>query len=1026
MQPWTSLLPPIQWRITPRWPRGGRLVWRTMITLFCGAVPICQSATRADERDLFATGVRTLLATRCLECHRGPQPEGGLDLSERATMLAGGESGAAIIAGKADASLLWQRVTDDEMPPKHPLSVDEKELLHAWLVAGARWSGDAKIDYLQFSSDRRAGLDWWSLQPLRKVAVPPVVDTQWPRRDLDRFILARLEAAGLAPSPEADARTLIRRLAIDLTGLPPTPEQVARFVADPSDAAYEALVDRLLDAPEYGQRWGRHWLDVVRFGESDGFERNNPRKQAWPYRDWVIDAFNADMPYDDFVRQQLAGDLLTGGPAGAASTGFLVAGVHNTVVGSSERMKLLARQDELEEIVATVGQAFLGLTVNCARCHDHKFDPIPSEEYYRMISALDGVRHGEREVMQPEASAKLAELRQRSEQLGAAIAMLDATARDAILAERGQADSADVPDRPVPLACWEFDGDLRDSRGDLHGTAFGGARLEQGALVVDGVDSFVQTAPLKQDLAAKTLEAWVLLDNLDQRGGAAISVETPDGGVFDAIVFGEREPRRWMAGSNSFVRTKSFQARGEDQATDQPVHVAIVYQADGTVTGYRNGVRCGQPYQTSHASFAAGNAQVVFGLRHHPPGGNRLLAGRILRANLYDDALSAEAVAASAGRENNYVSPAAIMKWLSTEARTQRQRMSQELTQLEAQIREVDKAARKTIYTVSPGNPSRMRVHLRGSVTDLGPEVEPGGIAAVTGANASFELPADASDAERRQKLAAWITANTNPLLPRVIVNRIWHYHFGIGLVDTPNDLGFNGGRPSHPNLIDWLAVGFRDGGYLLKPLHRQIVTSATYRQASTPNAAAITKDANNRLLWRYSPRRIEAEVLRDAMLHVSGQLNRQAGGPGFEDVSSTLNNGTTYYEPIDASGAAFHRRTVYRFSPRGGRSALLDTFDCPDPSSAAPRRSVTTTPLQALSLLNNSFALRMSEQFAARVEQEAGADLAAQVRQAWQYAIARYPDETEQQASLKLVQQYGLPMLARALFNTNEFVVIE
>ena len=259
-----------------------------------------------------------------------------------------------------------------------------------------------------------------------------------------------------------------------------------------------------------------------------------------------------------------------------------------------------------------------------------------------------------------------------------------------------------------------------------------------------------------------------------------------------------------------------------------------------------------------------------------------------------------------------------------------------------------------------------------------------------------------------------------------MIVNRVWHYHFGTGLVATPNDFGFNGGRPSHPKLLDWLSRQFQKDGYSLKKLHRRILLSATYRQASTMNDAAFAKDAGNRLLWRHSPRRVEAEVARDAMLQIAGLLNKQRGGPGFEDVTITPNNGTMYYEPVDREGSAFHRRTVYRFTPRGGRSAVLDTLDCPDPSSAAPRRSVTTTPLEALSLLNNSFVLRMAEAFARRVENEAGKDLKAQAERAWQLAVCRSPDEEEVQLSRQLIEKHGLPALCRALFNANEFVVIE
>ena len=443
-------------------------------------------------------------------------------------------------------------------------------------------------------------------------------------------------------------------------------------------------MDGLLASPQYGERWARHWLDVARFGESDGFERDFPRDNLWPYRDWVIAALNADMPYDEFTRKQIAGDLITPGFEGKAAVAFLVAGLHNTVVGGSEFMQKTARQDELEEITGTVGQTFLGLTINCARCHDHKYDPISQKEYYQMASAFQGVFHKE--------------------------------------------------------------------------------------------------------------------------------LETQD---------------------------------------------------------------------------------------------------------------------------------------------------------------------KRKIYSVRANEtPGVTRVLKRGNALQPVEQVAPQAPAAVTGPQADFGLPQDAPDAERCTKLAAWITHPDNPLFTRVIVNRLWHHHFGTGLVNTPNDLGLNGGRPSHPQLLDWLAGELKANGYRLKPLHRLMVTSNAYRQSSKPRPQAMAVDANNRLLWRKSPARLDAESLRDAMLQVSGLLNLEAGGPGFRDVAGNHNDGTTYYTPFDKDDdASLNRRSIYRFSPRGQRGAILETFDCPDPATTAPSRSVTTSPLQALALLNNAFVLRMANGFARRAEREVGTD---------------------------------------------------
>ena len=702
----------------------------------------------AESQVDFDTEIAPLLASRCLGCHAGAEPKAGLDLSEHQAALHGGNSGRILVPGEPGQSRLWEMVSTDQMPPEHPLSVAEKKLLRQWIVVGVPW-GATSVDPWRTTSESRAGYDWWALQPLEVPGPTRKPGGSWRRNGIDDFILEKLQRTGLGPSSQAEPRSLIRRLYFDLIGLPPTPDQVARFEKDPSDEAYLQMVNKLLDSPRYGERWGRHWLDVVRYGESNGFERNAPRRNFWYYRDWVIQALNEDMPYDEFVRMQLVGDLEKPGPQGIAAAGFLVAGIHNTIVGESVRMKKLARQDELEELVGTICQTFLGLTVNCARCHDHKFDPIQQVEYYRLAAAVAGVNHGER----------------------------------------------------------------------------------------------------------------------------------------------------------------------TERIADE---------------------QSGQPGADTEAS-------------------------------------------------------------------------------------------EQVMYAVTPTDiPEATKFLVRGDIDREGEVVVPGGVAAVVGVDANFDLEANAPDSQRRRRLAAWITGENNGLFARVIVNRVWHYHFGNGLVDTPSDFGFNGGRPSHPELLEWLAIQLRASDLRLKPLHRLMVMSSTYRQAASPNGVAQAIDANNRLLWRMSPRRLEAEVVRDSMLAVAGKLNLEMGGPGFEDVTATQNNGTTYYEPVDVDGDAWFRRTVYRFSPRGGRSALLDTFDCPDPSAAIPRRAVTTTPLQALSLLNNGFVLQMSHYFAERVTGGGEGDTDLQVRQAWQLAIGREPNDYERQLSVELAKTHGLAVLCRGLFNANEFVIVD
>jgi hypothetical protein len=987
----------------------------------------CLSPLQAQTID-FDTMIAPIFVSHCLECHRGAEPEGGLDLSQLALAQRGGDSGSAILAGRAEDSLLWERVSSDEMPPKHPLSTANKATLKQWIDEGAVW-GNGSLELFSISTDTRAGRDWWSLRPLRHVS-PPALDSGWGRNELDAFVWQRLRAEGLQPSPDADPRSLIRRLYFDLIGLPPAPEQVAAFMADPSEAAYQQIVEDLLNSPSYGERWGRHWLDVVRFGESDGFERNFQRENAWPYRDWVINALNDDMPYDKFVRMQLIGDQLVGGAEGAAATGFWVAGVHNTTVGGSKRMQDLARQDEIEEVLATVGQTFVGLTFNCARCHDHKFDPITQKEYYQLASSISGLGYGELEFAVPDEQAQLAELEQQLSQHQLELAAIDKAARNKVTAARKLGEAV-VIEPPVAWARWEFDSDLNDSMGRLPGTAQGNARIEGGALILDG-ESFVETPPLPQGIAEKTLEVWVQLDDLEQRGGAAMTLAASAGGAFDAIVFGELEQQRWMAGSNSFERSDSFGGTEETDAVSRPVHVAMVYRQDGTIIGYRDGLAYGRAIHKSDLQPFQGEAsQILFGLRHKPPGGNRFLKGRLHRAAFYDRALSPSEIAASAGNAAEYVSEEQLAAALDAPQREHRASLLIRISELTSARKEHMAKAKQKIHTLSAGAGQITNVLLRGDPDNIGEVVSPASTAAIAGLPADFGLAPDAAEAERRRKLAEWLTHEDNPLFARVIVNRVWHYHFGAGIVDTPNDLGFNGGRPSHPQLLEFLALQFREEGYRLKWLHRLIVSSSSYRQAThgRPAAewqAATQKDAANRLLWRGNVRRLEAELLRDAMLSVSGELNVAAGGPSFKDVSIILNNGTTYYDPLDVDGSEFFRRTVYRFNPRGGRSALLDTFDCPDPASTAPRRSVTTTPLQSLSLMNNALVLRMSDYFAQRVRDEVGNDTSRQVARAWQLAVARDPSDSERKLSEQLVTQHGLSALCRGLFNVNEFVIVE
>lgn len=986
---------------------------------------ICVAIVHAAESpgDHFDRQVAPLLAGRCLECHNPGDKKGGLDLTTRDAALTGGEGGSSLEPGDAEASYLWQRVLADEMPPKKPLADAEKTLLEDWIRDGAAW-GTTPIDRFRYTSGTRAGYDWWSLQPLSSTKVPsPKASspTFAIRNPIDAFVLDKLNQQRLAPSTEADRRALIRRLSFDLLGLPPTPEEIASFVADTSADAYERLVDRLLASPHYGERWARHWLDVARFGESDGFEYDRLRPNAWVYRDWVVNALNDDLPYDEFARQQIAGDVLRPEDASATvASGFLVCGAHDALIPAGDIMRQIMRQDEMEDLVGTVAQTFVGLTANCARCHDHKFDPIRQSEYYQLASALAGVARGDRELPTlPPADASALQT-----QLAAARSELRAIEQPAISRVRAEREQAGVKAvRPVAKLRWDFvaSADSAPAIDDVE--LLGGAAFSAEGLVLNSQDAYAQTKPLPFAIREKTLEARMSLANLTQRGGAAISLQTPGGDQFDAIVFGERQPGHWMAGSESFQRTRELGGTKETSAAGEFVHIAITYAANGDITCYRNGIVYGKPYNAGPPlPFDAGQSQIVFGLRHAPVGAGKLLSGIVRDAAIYDRALTAEEVAATAGVPNQIVTDEQLFNHLSAGDRQTLNRLREQIKSLERQL----DPPRQKAFVVTPVAAAVTHRLERGNPLTKGEVVTPGGIASLRGLPADFGLKADAPDKDRRQKLAEWITSPQNPLFARVMVNRIWHYHFGVGIVDTPNDFGFGGGRPSHPELLDWLAQRFIEDGFRLKSLHRLIVVSSTYRQASLPNAAAMKVDAGGRLLWRFPPRRLEAEVVRDAVLAVSGELNLQRGGPGFQDFDLQNQANTAVYVPRDVAQPEFQRRSLYRVWARGARHPLLDAFDCPDTTVTSPSRGVTTTPLQALSLFNNSFMLRMSQKFSERAAHETDGTLPASVDRLYRLALGRALADAERKRVESFAKEFGLPALCRALLNSNEFLYVE
>lgn len=888
-----------------------------------------------------------------------------------------------------------------------------------WLLTGPARAADSQSPH-------------WAFQPLGRPSVPQVSNSTWPRNEIDAFVLARLEKAGLSPTPPADKATLLRRLSFDLIGLPPSPEDLQAFESDTSPRALERVVDRLLESPHHGERWARHWLDIVRFTESQGFEYDKLRDNAWHYRDYVIRSFNQDVPYDRFMREQLAGDALNPPTRdGLIAVSLLVCGpwdeAGNAQANATQRM--ITREEEIEDMIGVVGQSFLGLTVNCARCHAHKFDPIPLEDYYRIKAVFDGVKHGERAIATPaevqQRDAEIQSLKQRIAEADERARTLESTAweRRAKSSPRQPGLAATDPAPTLlhpPLLAWNFaNGTLPAGSGTLEG----GAVVTNHALQLGQPGAHFRSAPLPRDLREKTLEAWVSLSDLGQGGGAAISIETPDGKTFDAVVYGERQSRKWMAGSDGFARTRDLDAPEENGPVGSSLHVAAVYSTNNQITLYRNGVVYGKPYTPGSPlqTFRSGEARILLGMRH-TGGGRPFLTGSILRAAVHDHALSPDEIKLAFEGAGLYLPLEEALTALNEEERQARSKALQQAQQARDEMTRIKPLP--VSYVGTRRQPEPTRKLKRGDVKTPEEIVTPAALSGLPGVSGELGLSADAPEAERRVKFAEWLCDPANPLPARVMVNRLWHFHFGQGLVTTPNDFGRSGSAPSHPELLDWLARRFIEGGWSLKQMHRRIVLSATYGQASKSQEAAARVDADNTLLWRFTPKRLEAETLRDAMLFASGRINLDQGGPSFRpfEVQKFPANA---YVPVDQDLPAHNRRSIYRMNVNSGKEPLLDAFDCPDPAVKTPRRGVTTTPLQALAMMNNSFVQRQADYLAKRVQQEQPGTAERQINRLYQHALGRPPTSAERSRALEVALDRGLSSVGWAVLNSTEFLYL-
>ena len=910
---------------------------RIICFLAAALVVISLSPARGAGVD-FVREVRPILEKHCYSCHGAKKQKSGMRLDIKSEAFKGGDRwGPSVIAGKADESPLIQLITSDDeesrMPPKgDPLTGVEIRTLTTWIDEGAVWPDGIDLAKLENK------LDHWSFKPLTVS-----------RGDLsiDHFIDAKLAEKGLERNPVADSGTLVRRIYSNLIGLPPTPSEVAAFVQEPN---VSKLIDTLLASPRYGERWAQHWLDVIRWAETVGFETNAERRYAWPYRDWVIASLNEDKPYDRFIFEQIAGDTV----AEDAALGFLVAGPANLPgqIGRDEAAMRNARQDELDEVIQTVTQSFLGLTVACARCHDHKFDPIRQKDYYSMQAVFAGLRYGSRRWRGPENDTW--------------------TSRVPAARDRVQSLQAKLESLRHRLQ-------LRKPLADIHTESFNPVRAE-------AVRMRIQATTTGAPASLYEFEVWAKNDGesanvaLSSRGAipsASSFALANQSRHFDNLVDGSVDKRQsypWVA------------------AKQGPAWFRIDFKEAATI---------------ERVTLHRGSSMPAdFVIEILSPGSNEWqeLVHTRDRLPRVDDTRKGEDI-----------------KLVSVSSDD-----SQEIVDLLAAIRRARSelarlSAGPQVYAASfQADPATTYVRPRGDAMRQGEPVSP----AVPEFLGDFQLSPDAGEPERRLALARHLTRAEHPLTARVMVNRVWQHHFGVGLVDTPSDFGRMGNPPSHPGLLDWLAARFVADGWSLKKLHRLILMSDSYRQSSAPREEALAVDAGSRLLWRFPPRRLEAEAIRDAILAVSGRLNLRAGGPGFNFFNQR--GGLSDYQPKASFDEKGWRRMIYSHKVRMIPVDVFGLFDCPDAGQMKPSRTRSITPVQALGLFNSPFVNRQAKFFAERLRAEAGDQLSAQIVRAIELSYSRRPTQEELHRLVALAADHGLEQVCRAIFNTSEFIYIQ
>ena len=1012
---------------------------------FADELPAEHAAQMARGLELFKTQVRTLLSTHCVGCHGGEETHAEFDLTTREGLLEGGELGPAIVVGKPDESRLVHSLRHDDephMPAEAPKLPDQAiEQIAAWIAAGAAYDAPLVDAAQQFIGKKVSDEDrqFWSLVPLADPAVPKVEGKAWCRTPLDHFVLAALEAKDIGPNNAADRRKLIRRAYFDVIGLPPEPEEIDAFLADESPGAYERLVDRLLESPHYGERWARHWLDLARFAESHGYEQDDDRPTAYHYRDFVIQALNQDMPYDQFVRWQLAGDEFEPqNNLALMATGFLAAGTHATQITANQVEK--ERYDELDDMASTIGTSMLGLTIGCARCHDHKYDPIPQADYYRFVATFTTTVRSEVDLdFHPEQTrhrqaafdrdhAPLAEALRKFEAeqlpsrheawLASDVQHLDARwliVEATSTKSAGGAELAQQEDGSYLVSGTNADH-------DIYTFTVQTARKGISAVRVDALadPSLPKGGPGRADngnFALSEFQLWAA-PATSNAPGAPVKLVNPK-----ATFAQDKLPVASVIDDNKKSAWAVEPEFGKDHAAAFEIETPITNEQGTTLTfilKFENNKRHNLGRLRLSISTAAKPVEL---------GGQQVALRRIDEVN--------QALATPAERRTDEAR-AALRAW--------HREHDPEWQKLDAAVQEHRKQAPRPELTkvlISTEGLPAVRLRTQGADFfeetyylkrgDLKQKIAP---AEPSFLQALMNAPDDAQHWQvvppegwrtsyRRRALANWMTdpdGGAGHLLARVIVNRLWQHHFGRGIVATPSDFGHSGDAPTHPELLDYLACRLIEGGWRLKPIHKLMMTSAVYVQSVESHQRHAAVDPLNRFLWRRSRVRLDAEVIRDAMLAASGRLDTRMFGPGTLDP-------------------AHPRRSIYFTVKRSQLVPGMMLYDAPDSLLAIGRRAATIVAPQALAMLNNQQIIERAGAFAERLLAPEGVTTEEAIRRGYLRALGRVPDETELAESAAFIQratdsyaEAGNQNAARAamsdfcqvLFSLNEFIYID